>query len=181
MERALLIHLIFPYTGATLPLLPDLKKSPRLQVLDTGMLNYFAGIQKEVLGTTDLNVVYQGTMIEHLVGQELLAGQHNSLSNLHFWVREKKTSTAEVDYVYPYDSKLIPIEVKSGTEGRLRSLHLFMDIAPHNMAIRFYAGNVNLTKNVTQAGKTYHLLSLPYYLVSQIEKYVEWLWQETQN
>ncbi|HTJ14460.1 MAG TPA: AAA family ATPase, partial [Dinghuibacter sp.] len=73
LEKALLIHLVFPQTSATLPLEPDHKKSPRLQVLDTGMLNYFVGIQKEIIGTKDLNAVYQGTIIEHLVGQELLA------------------------------------------------------------------------------------------------------------
>lgn len=62
-----------PSTDTKLPLLPDHKKSLQLQVLDTGMLNYFTEIQKEILGTTDLNKVYHGTMIEHLVGQELLA------------------------------------------------------------------------------------------------------------
>ena len=84
LESALLITLVYPCTEAQLPLLPDHKKSPRLQVLDTGMLNYFAGIQKEILGTADLNKIYQGTMIEHLVGQELLAAQFNALSGLSF-------------------------------------------------------------------------------------------------
>jgi len=95
LEKALLIQLIYPCTDASLPLLPDYKKSPRLQVLDTGMLNYFVGIQKEILGTVDLNKVYQGTLIEHLVGQELLANQFKALSSLNFWVRKKYTSTAE--------------------------------------------------------------------------------------
>jgi uncharacterized protein len=178
LEKALLIQLLYPCTGVLLPFLPDYKKSPRLQVLDTGMLNYFAGIQKEMLGSADLNKVYQGTSIEHLVGQELLATQFNALSSLNFWVREKTTSTAEVDFVWPFDGKLIPVEVKSGSEGSLRSLHLYMDIAPHNMAIRFYAGEINITKALTPQGKTYHLLSLPYYLVSQIDKYLEWFEKE---
>ncbi len=75
------------------------------------MMNYFVGVQKDILGT-DLNDVYQGTVIEHLAGQELLASQFNVLSNLYFWVREKKTSTAEVDYIVRYDGKIIPVEVK---------------------------------------------------------------------
>ena len=157
-----------------LPLLPDHKKSPRLQVLDTGMLNFFAGIQKEILGTADLNKVYQGTLIEHLVGQELLATQFSALSGLNFWVREKQASTAEVDYIWPFEGKLIPIEVKSGTEGKLKSLHLYMDMAPHTMALRFYAGKLSITKALTQGGKTYHLLNLPYYLVSQTDSYLQW-------
>lgn len=175
LEKALLIQLLYPCTDVQLPLLPDHKKSPRLQALDTGMLNYFAGIQKEVLGTIDLNKVYQGILIEHLVGQELLATQFNALSSLNFWVREKQASTAEVDYIWPFDGKLIPVEVKSGTEGKLKSLHLFMDMAPHPMAIRFYAaGEISITKASTPGGKTYHLLNLPYYLVSQTEQYLQW-------
>lgn len=47
----------------------------------------------------NLNTIYNGAMIEHLVGQELLATQYSALNTLHFWVREKKTSTAEVDYI----------------------------------------------------------------------------------
>jgi hypothetical protein len=178
LEKALLIHLVFPNTGTTLPLTPDLRKSPRLHVLDTGMMNYFLGVQKEIIGTSDLNTVYQGTIIEHLVGQELLASQFSALSSLHFWVREKKTSMAEVDYLYPFEGMLIPIEVKSGVEGKLKSLHLFMDSAPHNLAIRFYAGELHISKVITQEGKSYHLLNLPYYMVSQIEKYMVWFKRE---
>jgi len=175
LEKALLLYLIYPDTGYTLPLLPDLKKSPRLHVLDTGLMNYFAGIQKDIVNTEDLSKVYQGSMIEHLVGQELLAFQHSAMSGLHFWVREKKSSDAEIDYLFPFEGRLIPIEVKSGSEGKLRSLHLFMDTAPHDVAVRFYSGDVSITNATTPNGKSFRLLNLPYYLVSQIEKYLKWL------
>jgi predicted AAA+ superfamily ATPase len=177
LEKALLIQLLYPCTTATLPMIPDIKKSPRLQILDTGLLNYFVGIQKEIIGTNDLNSIYQGTLIEHLIGQELLAFQSNALSALHFWVREKKESTAEVDYLFLYNGLIIPIEVKSGAAGSLKSLHSFMDLAPHDMAIRLYAGNLNITDAITQKGKQYQILSLPYYLGSQIEKYIDWFMQ----
>ena len=175
LEKTFLLSLIYPTISATLPLTPDLKKSPRLQVLDTGMINYFLGEQTELLGTDDVSKIHQGTIIEHLVGQELLASQFNVLSSLNFWVREKNSSTAEVDYVYPFESKLIPVEVKSGKEGALKSLHQFIDMAPHNMAIRFYSGNLSITQAITPGGKQYHLLNLPYYLASQIDKYLVWL------
>ena len=113
-------------------------------------------------------------MIEHLVGQEILAHQYLSLSSLYFWVREKSTSNAEVDYLYPYEGKLIPIEVKSGATGKLKSLHIFMDMVPHNMAIRFYAGNIHISQLVTPSGKTYYLLNLPYFLATQLEAYMNW-------
>lgn len=174
LEKALLLQLIYPCTTATLPIVPDLKKSPRLQILDSGLLNYFVGIQKEILGSKDLNSIYQGTLIEHLTGQELLAFQYNALSALQFWVREKKESTAEVDYIFAFDGLIIPIEVKSGKEGTLKSLHSFMDLAPHSMAIRLYAGELKITEAITQNGKKYQLLNLPYFLASQIEEYISW-------
>lgn len=174
LEKALFIQLIYPCTTATVPMVPDIKKSPRLQILDSGLLNYFVGIQKDIIGTKDLNSIYQGTLIEHLIGQELLAFQYNALSVLQFWVREKKESTAEVDYLFQHDGLIIPIEVKSGKEGTLKSLHSYMDLAPHDMAIRFYAGALNITDVITQKGKHYKILNLPYYLGSQIEKYIAW-------
>lgn len=174
LEKALLLQLIFPSTSATLPLMPDIKKSPRLQVLDTGLINYLVGIQKEILGTTDLHSVYKGTIIEHMIGQELLSTQNLALSALQFWVREKKTSNAEVDYIFPFEGKLIPIEVKSGKEGTLRSLHLYMEEAPHAFAVRFYSGELSITKAQSPSGKTYQLLNLPYYLGTQLEKYLNW-------
>jgi len=175
LEKALLLQLIFPCTSAILPLMPDVKKSPRLQVLDTGLINYTVGIQKEILGTTDLLSVYQGTIIEHMIGQELLSTQNLALSALQFWVREKKTSNAEVDYIFPFEGKLIPIEVKSGKEGTLRSLHQYMDEAPHSLAVRFYSGELSVTEAQTTSGKIYKLLNLPYYLGTQLEKYLEWV------
>ena len=178
LEKALLLHLIYPLTETVLPIRPNINRSPRLQILDTGMLNYYVGIQKEIIGTEDLSSVYKGTMIEHITGQELLARQYSALHNLHFWVRDKKGSSAEVDYVYQYNDKLVPIEVKSGATGKLRSLHIYMDEAPHNLAIRFYDGNVNITSPVTPNGKRFHLLNLPYCVVSQIQSYLEWFEQE---
>jgi hypothetical protein len=175
LEKTFLLSLVYPTIDAVLPLLPDLKRSPRLHVLDTGMMNYFLGIRTDILGTNDLNSVHQGIIIEHLVGQELLASKFNVLSKLDFWVREKAGSSAEVDYVYPFESQLIPIEVKSGKTGTLKSLHLFMDEAPHDLAIRFWSEPLNLSRVKTPSGKTFRLLSLPYYLASQTERYIVWL------
>lgn len=73
-----------------------------------------------------------------------------------------------------FEGKLIPIETKSGKTGRLRSLQLYMDEAPHELAIRLYAGNLRASEVKTPAGKPYFLLDLPYYLVSQIEPYLNW-------
>ncbi len=178
LEKTHLLHILHPVTGTTLPLEPDYKKSPRIQFLDTGLINYFAGLQKDILGTKDLSSVYQGKLIEHLVGQELLSFQSLSLQKLHFWVRYKKQSDAEIDFIYPYQSKLIPIEVKSGPKGHLKSLHVFLDQSSIHFAIRFYAGSLQIDKLRTGDGKAFFLLSLPYFLATRLEAYVDWLIRE---
>jgi predicted AAA+ superfamily ATPase len=175
LEKVMLLHLAYPTTNTSIPIVPDHRKSPRLQVLDTGMMNHFAGIQKEIIGTSNLDNIYQGKIAEHIVGQELLAAKSNVLNNLSFWVRQKADATAELDFVIQHDGLIIPIEVKSGSSGTLRSLHLFMDAAPHQFAVRLYNGKVKVDKITTQNGKEYLLLNLPYYLGAQIEKYLTWM------
>jgi predicted AAA+ superfamily ATPase len=93
---------------------------------------------------------------------------------MNFWVREKKQSNAEVDYVITHHDKLIPIEVKSGSTGRLRSLHQFIDLAPHNYAIRFYSGKVHINDIQTINKKPFYLLNLPYFLAGELERYLDW-------
>jgi uncharacterized protein len=179
LEKTHLLHILYPVTSAILPLERDYRKTPRIQFLDTGLVNYFAGLQIDYIGTKDLNSIYQGTIIEHLVGQELLSFQSLSLKTLNFWVRQKNQSDAEIDFIFPYKGKLVPIEVKSGATGTLKSLQVFMDQSPLNFAIRFYAGNRQLDKLSTQTGKRFYLLSLPYFLAGKIEDYLNWLMENS--
>lgn len=175
LEKVMLLHLVYPTTHTSIPITADLKKSPRLQVLDTGMLNYFAGLQKELISTSAIDSVYKGKIAEHIVGQEILASKYNALNELHFWVREKSNSVAEVDFVIARNGLIIPVEVKSGATGTLRSLHAFMDAAPHNIAVRVYGGPLKTDTVHTLQGKQYTLLNLPYYLAGNIEAYIDWI------
>lgn len=71
--------------------------------------------------------VNQGAVTEAFVGQELLAySPVFKKSELYYWVREKKGSMAEVDYIADINGKVVPIEVKSGVTGSLKSIHLFL-------------------------------------------------------
>jgi hypothetical protein len=174
LEKVWLVQLIYPTSSATLPLIPDLRKSPRLQILDTGLLNYFVGLQKEMLLTQELSSVHRGIMMEHLSGQELLAHRYEAMSSLSFWSRDKNSSSAEVDFVELFDGMVIPIENKSGKIGTLRSLHQFMEIAPHRFAVRLYAGRLEITEARTPRGRSFRLLNLPYYLGTQLRNYLDW-------
>ncbi len=172
MEKAGLIRLIYPTTQTTLPYIPDIKKSPRLHLLDTGLLNYFAGIQKEVFSSHDLNEVFHGRVVEHIVGQELLANGNNLLGSLVFWVREKKDSSAEIDYLFLKDGLATPLEIKSGKTGKLKSLHQYVDLSGIKLAIRLYAGQFQIDNLKTPGGVPFRLLNIPYYLAGNLDGYV---------
>lgn len=177
LEKALLLKLIFPVTTTKIPLQPNIRKSPKLQLLDTGLVNFVAGLQKEVFGSKILSDVYEGKIAEHIVGQELRALLNSISHDIYFWTREKY-SDAEVDFVYQYNNMIIPIEVKSGATGRLRSLHEFIDRADHNYGVRVYADKLKIEKSRTRAGKSFYLLNLPFYLVHKMDEYLEWFIEE---
>ncbi|MDR0811331.1 MAG: hypothetical protein LBN23_03515, partial [Paludibacter sp.] len=72
-----------------------------------------------------------------------------------------------------FDSKAIPIEVKSGHNSKLKSLHLFMDECPHDWAVRVWSQPFSIDKVKTQAGKEFNLINLPFYYVGVLEKVLE--------
>ena len=170
LEKTFLFQLVYPTTEAVIPALPKLKLKPRLHTLDTGLINYSTNMVKDILSMEDIADVYRGRIAEHITGQELLAISNSIMNKLQFWVREKKQSSAEIDYLYQYNGKLIPIEVKSGSIGKLRSLHQFMDVAPHHLAVRVWQGPYAVEKAKTIAGTEFTLLNLPFYLVHRIER-----------
>lgn len=173
LEKTFLLSLNYPTTSAHIPATENFRKSPKLQFLDTGIVNKFAGVQASVLSNDYIEDVYSGKIAEHIVGQELSALNKNVLSKNIFWVREKKQSNAEVDYLLQHKEFLIPIEVKAGKVGRLRSLMAYIDIAPHIYAVRVYSGKLSIEKTKTLNNKEFILLNLPFYLISKIHHYIE--------
>lgn len=173
IDRAMLIHLIYPSTSTQIPITTDHKKSPVLQFIDTGLLNYFVRLQPHFFRHENLHAFYRGLVAEHIVRQELMARNMYDNKKIVFWVREQKQSTAEVDILLPFQDYVIPVEVKSGKSGALRSLHQFVNRANHPYAVRLYAGDLELTDSITPEGKKYKLLSLPYCLAGKIFSYLE--------
>ncbi len=174
LDAAKVIQLIYPTNDIIPPLKTNMQRSPRLQLLDTGLTNYALGIQSQLLGLNDMNDAYRGSIIPHIAMQELISLNTLSYLKPHFWVREKNQATAEVDLVITYEDKVIPIEIKSGTTGSLKSLHQFVDLSSHPFAIRLYAGDFKIEKSKTPDGKLYYLMNLPYYLVTKIHVYIKY-------
>ncbi len=169
LEKAMLLELVYPTSSASIPLISEVKRSPKLLWLDTGLVNYAAGIQKELVNIQDISKAWKGHIAEQMVGQELLSHDNVFSHKRHFWAKGA-TSEAEVDFVVQYDDKIIPIEVKAGLNSRLRSLHLFMEKAPHDTAVRFWSNPLSIDKVKTPSGKSFRLFNLPYYYAGKVEE-----------
>ena len=121
----MLLKTIYPTQSVVLPMQPQINRHPKLLWLDTGIVNYVAGIRDELYDSSDIQDVYRGRIAEHIVGQELIGLDCNISSQQSFWHKDK--SEAEVDYLFLYESKLIPIEVKSGKKYTTTSLNRFRE------------------------------------------------------
>ncbi len=177
LDQAKVLQIIYPATGFSSPIIPNYKKSPRLQFLDTGLLNFDLDIQAQMLGMKDLNEAYHGAVIPHLITQELISLQTTAYQKPNFWVRDKTQSSAEVDLLKVSNGLLIPIEVKSGATGTLKSLHQFINEAPHHFAVRLYANIFDIQESKTPQGKKFYLMNLPYYLGTYLERYLNYFIQ----
>ena len=173
LNDARIIQIIYPTTSIEPPIIPDLKKSPRIQFLDTGLVNHELNIQADMLALEDLNTAYKGAVIPHLITQEIMSLNTLKYKQSNFWVREKAQSSSEVDLIVQFMDKIIPIEIKSGKEGKLKSLHQFIEKSNHPYAIRMYAGEFKIEEHITPTTKKpYYLMNLPYYLGTKIHEYI---------
>ena len=169
LEKTFMLELCYPTTDCRVPIVKDLKRSPKLLWLDCGLINYAAKAQKEVFGAKDILDAWRGKIAEQIVAQELLALDFRVSNQRNFWVRNKKDSDAEVDFVLQHEGMVIPIEVKSGHNAKLRSLHLFMDEAPHNIAVRVWSQPFSIDEAKTHSGKRFKLINLPFYYLGVLE------------
>lgn len=94
-------------------------------LVDIGLMRCLSGMTTEnEYISKDLLHIYRGAMAEQFVGQEIAATNNDKL---YYWSRRAKSSSAEVDYLAVVKNKIHPVEVKSGSSGRLKSLHLCLN------------------------------------------------------
>lgn len=76
--------------------------------------------------------------------------------------------------IYTFKNFVIPIEIKSGSTGSLKSLHQFIEAAKYPYDIRIYGGSLKIEKAITPNKKVYLLLNLPNYAATLLPEYIEW-------
>lgn len=151
----------------------------KLLFIDIGLTSRSLGLDwNEYFRMDDTRLINEGSLAEQFVGQELIVSNTSrEAPRLNYWHREKAQSNAELDYVISMGRHIIPIEVKAGSTGSLRSLHQFVAAKGIRYAIRFDAGppsSIELRHRVITPDGTkeikYHLLSLPSYLACEARR-----------
>lgn len=145
--------------------------------IDVGLMATVCGLRLTDLELPgDLNMVNQGAISEQFVGQQFLTSlPYYQNPELYYWVREKSGAAAEIDYVLSLGTQIIPIEVKSGKTGSLKSLHVFAAQKKSKIALRFNSDTPSVTALHSLFAKdhAFTLISLPFYLVNQWQRLVE--------
>ena len=165
-----------------LPLQAELKESAfKLIFLDIGLMNALCGFDWQTLrARTDLELVNAGPAAEQFVGQHLQHLQAERPNReLTYWLREGRSNNAEVDYAAEFSGQILPIEVKAGKAGALKSLHQFVAERRAPLAVRFDLNPPALQtvqaevrrRNGTERVR-YQLLSLPLYLVERLPQII---------
>ncbi len=175
LEKSRLISLVYATKADGLPLEKGKNfRSFKPFFLDIGLLNHLLKLPFINISGLQLTSAHEGVLAEQFVAQQIRSTPPWFLEKkLYYWHREKRNAEAEIDLLTDFTGQILPIEIKSGKTGRLKSLHLFMAAKGLKTALRFNAdfplkGNVKATVSYRDKKETvsYMLGSLPLYLAA---------------
>lgn len=179
LSMARVCHRIVSTSGNGLPLGAEVdEKFSKVMMLDCGLCSASLGLSLHQLRSIDdISLINNGGMSEQLVGQLLRTVFPPYIPpSIYYWQRGKNGSEAEVDYIIQHENLVLPIEVKAGATGTLKSLHQFMKEKKNRIAIRVNSDiprfNPVSIKDPFGDSIEYSLLSIPFYLLGQIHRLV---------
>jgi uncharacterized protein len=160
-----LFNRVLATSASGIPLGAQVKENKfKLLFLDIGLVNCANKLDLETAWDQELLQINSGLQAEQFVGQELLAYADPHINTqLYYWEREKKGSMAAVDYVIQAGSQIIPIEVKAGTTGSLKSLAQFLHDKKQPFGVRISQHPLSFHD---------HVLSVPLYLIRQLPQLI---------
>ncbi|OGC24459.1 hypothetical protein A3J90_04880 [candidate division WOR-1 bacterium RIFOXYC2_FULL_37_10] len=174
LHEAMLVERIYPTTSISLPLVLKFKASPKAMFLDIGLCAHVLNLKKEQIKEKLINPSYGGGLFEEFCAQEFMALNFYDRNELYFWMREEKGASSEVDFILNIEGNLVPVEVKSSTQGSLKSLHQFLYRSNQKTAIRVYSGKLKYEQmSVTLPNGielNYNLLSIPFFILYRIKE-----------
>jgi len=180
LVNARICQQVFHSNCSGIPLGAEIKENTyKMLFMDVGMAAYLCGLDWITLQSLDDHaIINEGGLAEQFVGQHLL--DPLEAPRLTYWLRESKSTNAEVDYVIANGNMIIPIEVKAGKSGSLKSLQQFVLNKHASLAVRFDL-NPHSIQRVKHTARfhggsqpvSYTLLSLPLYLVEEVPRILD--------
>lgn len=177
LSKARVCHKVLGSAANGVPLAAEVQeKYLKVILLDVGLCSAILGLSLDQINLiTELDLINKGGIAEQVVGQLLrtIAPPYVEPA-LYYWHREEKGSSAEIDYVIQYRNIVIPIEVKAGSTGSLKSLHYFMGLKQFPLAVRINSDipqkiEVSVKDNQGNPVK-YLFLSIPFYLLGELHR-----------
>ncbi|MBW2370717.1 MAG: ATP-binding protein [Deltaproteobacteria bacterium] len=180
LANARVCHQVYHSHCSGIPLIADINENIyKMLFMDVGMAAYLSGLDWIALQSFDgQSLVNEGKLAEQFIGQHLL----NPMGppRLTYWLRESKSANAEVDYVIASGNRIVPIEVKAGKSGTLKSLQQFVLRKNTTVTVRFDLNPPSIHQ-VTHAARlddssrpvSYTLLSFPLYMVEELPRILD--------
>ncbi len=161
LQQARLILPVHLTKGTGLPLRAEMsEKKFKIFLLDVGLLVLSLGWDGGHLSVEKESSLFRGILSEQFVAQELSAIQDPFIDRgLYFWENAERSSHAEIDFLVNLNQSMTPIEVKSGSTGRLKSLRQFMESRNLQLGVKISEDPLSLS---------HEILSVPFYLVHQL-------------
>jgi uncharacterized protein len=164
--QAGVIQKIQAVTTPNLPLSFSIKENHfKVNFLDIGLV-----VRSMFLDYPNINAdnhlnVYSGILTEQFVTQEILT-LHDPFEKpeYYFWKRDKKGSSAEVDLLFQFQSSIIPIEIKSGKTGSLKSLQIYKKEYNPRLSLRYSEHPLSFYDQI---------LSIPLYMISETNRLIQ--------
>ncbi len=177
LKLSRIVHFVYSTSASKVPLQSGVNEKMFKSVfMDIGLANHI--LKLRIVNIENLITANEGELAEQFIGQQLInMFPHYIDSQLYYWQREKRNSEAEIDYVTEQNNIILPIEVKAGKTGRLKSLHIYVTEKKLKTAVRFNldipsSSNIKHTINLGKKVKNvnYRLVSLPLYLIKEFER-----------
>ncbi|MEW6427345.1 MAG: AAA family ATPase [Thermodesulfobacteriota bacterium] len=159
----------------------------KLLFLDIGLANHVCGLDWQAISAmNEQKLINEGGLAEQFIGQHLIDKREGGAPpQLHYWLREKKGANAEVDFVTSFGDLIVPVEVKAGKSGTLKSLHYFIREKGASIAVRFDLNPPSsqgvshpvvldsVKEKVEKEQVVFFLISLPLYAVGALPKIID--------
>ncbi len=179
LDLSRIVTLVRHTSGNGVPLGAEASESHfKPLLLDIGLCNSLCGLS--LPDAPELLTVQEGGLAEQFVGQELRVADSSFQEHpLFYWHREQKNANAEVDYLRACEDQIVPVEVRAGSPGSLKSLQVFLAEKKRRFATRLNMDKPSIgTFKATISSRkethdlTYTLLSLPLYMAGQLDRLI---------